>query len=58
MSWEQLLDIVREYTAERRAEQSAPPEACPNDGEPLEAGPDGTLHCRFDGYQWPRDRNR
>lgn len=23
---------------------------CPNDGEPLQQGPNGQLHCPFDGY--------
>lgn len=29
-----------------------PPTACPNDGEPLDVAPDGSLRCRFDGYTW------
>lgn len=53
MSWEQLLSIAAEAADERRAEASAPPEACPNDGEPLQPGPGGGLHCPFDGYRWP-----
>ena len=55
MSWEQLLAIRREAADELRAEKSAPPVACPRDGEPLRSGPDGTLHCTYDGYQYPRD---
>jgi hypothetical protein len=55
MPWEQLVSIAEEAAAERRAAQSQPPTACPNDGEPLEQGPAGTLHCRFDGWQYPRD---
>lgn len=50
MSWEQLLDIAREARQLAEAEQSQPPEACPNDGEPLQRGPNGVLHCRFDGW--------
>lgn len=50
MSWEQLLDIVREASKLAEAEQSQPPQACPNDGEPLQRGPNGVLHCRFDGW--------
>lgn len=50
MSWEQLLDIAREATDLAEAEQSQPPKACPNDGEPLETGPSGVLHCSFDGW--------
>lgn len=49
MSWRQLLDIYEEADADRRAEEAAPPEACPNCGEPLELVR-GVLHCRFDGW--------
>lgn len=52
MSWAELLAIGQDAAAEREAEQSAPPAACPNDGEPLETGPGGVLHCRFDGWTW------
>ena len=52
MSWEQLLDIAREAALERERASSEPPVACPNDGEPLEKGPGGVLHCRFDGWTW------
>lgn len=55
MAWEQYGDIIREAAAQRRAEQTQRPEACPNDGEPLEPGPRGELHCPFDGWTWPRD---
>lgn len=53
MAWEQLLSIAREAADELRAERSAPPQACPNDGEPLLPGPQGGLFCKFDGYRWP-----
>lgn len=52
MSWQQLLDIYAEAADEARRAQSQPPVACPNDGEPLRSGPDGSLHCRFDGWVW------
>lgn len=55
MSWQTLLDIYHEEAEQLRVAQSQPPVACPNDGEPLTAGPDGTLHCRFDGFRWPQD---
>lgn len=55
MSWEQLISIAREAADSARDERSRSPEACPNDGEPLISGPDGTLHCKYDGYQYPRD---
>lgn len=50
-SWYQLLDILREAEDIARAEASRPPAACPNDGEPLAAGPDGRLFCVFDGWR-------
>lgn len=53
MSWQQLRDILAENQQYRLDEQARPPESCPNDGEPLDEGPDGTLHCRHDGYTWP-----
>jgi hypothetical protein len=53
VGWRQLSDIYREAADDRAAEESTPPTACPNDGEPLEQGPRGTLHCGFDGYTWP-----
>jgi hypothetical protein len=51
MSWEQLREIAREAAEEALAERLRPPEACPNDGEPLEPGPDDRLHCRYDGWR-------
>lgn len=50
MSWNQLLDILHEGADAVREEKTRRPTACPNDGEPLESGPDGTLHCPFDGW--------
>lgn len=51
-SWYSLLDLRHEDAQFRQAYDLAPPAACPNDGEPLEAGPGGVLHCRFDGWVW------
>ncbi len=51
MSWEQLVDILAEGRAEAAAEEAEPPQACPNDGEPLKDGPDGELFCPFDGWR-------
>lgn len=56
MAWEQLLSVYAEAEAYMRDEQKTPPTACPYDGEPLSTGRDGVLHCRFDGYEYPRDR--
>lgn len=55
IAWEELADIYRQAADERRAELGAPPQACPNDGEPLEQTEAGILFCPFDGWQWPRD---
>lgn len=52
MSWEQLLDIAREAAADRDDERDRPPTACPNDGEPLQEGPQGQLFCPFDGWRY------
>lgn len=52
MSWEQLLSMRQEAAEEAQLRASEPPVACPNDGEPLESGPGGTLHCPFDGWTW------
>lgn len=52
MAWETLLSIKREAAALAAEQANRPPVACPNDGEPLEQGPGGVLHCRFDGFTW------
>lgn len=54
-SWYTLLDITAEARSLAAQHRSSQPTACPNDGEPLESGPDGSLHCKFDGWTWPRD---
>jgi hypothetical protein len=48
--WYGLLSILTEARDIAREEEAAAPVACPNDGEPLQAGPRGELHCPFDGY--------
>lgn len=53
MSWEQLLSIIRTSREEAAENRARPPEACPNDGEPLRQDPvTGRLRCRFDGWEW------
>lgn len=52
MAWEQLLSIMEEAQADHDAAASTPPEACPQDGWPLQEGPDGVLHCLFDGWTY------
>lgn len=51
MSWEQLIAIIDYNRADRRDWQAQPPQACPNDGEPLRTGPDGKLFCISDGWR-------
>jgi hypothetical protein len=53
MSWSQLIAIREEQVTTVLAERDRPLSACPNDGEPLRAGPDGELFCPFDG--WPNE---
>ena len=55
MSWEQLRSIALQDRAYREFWASQPPRACPNDGTPLEQGPDGSLFCRMGDYSYPRD---
>jgi hypothetical protein len=54
MAWEQLTSIVAEAVAYMREEKTQPPIACPYDGEPLDAAPDGGLHCPWGNYEYPR----
>lgn len=56
MAWEELAAILDERRDELRRERQRIPTACPNDGEPLQEAPGGVLHCPYDGWQWPRDR--
>lgn len=54
MGYEGLLSILQtnyqEYAEALEKEQTEPIE-CPNDGTPLETGPDGEPFCRFDGWR-------
>jgi hypothetical protein len=47
--WYSLLSTHRQN--ELMAQEDSTPVACPNDGEPLENGPDGFLYCKFDGWR-------
>lgn len=55
MAWEQLISIRDEAAAYRRDGLNTPPVACPFDGEPLDAGPNGVRHCPWGNYEYPRD---
>lgn len=48
-SWYGLLGILHEAAQIAQDERSRPPEACPNDGQPLEHAR-GVLHCSYDGW--------
>ncbi len=53
-----LLSTLAEAAQYEDFYRSAPPTACPNDGEPLREGPPespGVLWCIYDGWQYPRD---
>jgi hypothetical protein len=53
MSWEELNAIMRQAAAEHEQNRATPPQACPNDGEPLDTDPrTGELRCGFDGWVW------
>jgi len=51
-SWYQLLDIRSEQIEAARAQLAydVAPAACPNDGEPLRAGPHGGLYCPWGDF--------
>lgn len=53
--WYGLMSIYDEAASLWRDDRTRVPTACPNDGEPLEPGPRGTLFCKFDGWEYPRD---
>lgn len=55
MSWWQLHAIYREAAELQTDWRTQPLPACPNDGEPLTAGPNGVRYCQYDGWT---DRDR
>lgn len=50
--WYGLLAIEQEYRDVIAVQHSTPPVACPEDGEPLRAGPQGQNHCVWCGRCW------
>lgn len=50
--WYGYLNILKNLQEEYRRDATEPPEACPNDGEPLDSTDDGVLFCTFDGWVW------
>lgn len=55
MAWETLLGIMAENRQLREEWRGTPPVACPNDGTPLQDGPEGELNCPMGDYRYPRD---
>lgn len=55
MAWQQLVDILAEARELEREALTAVPQECPNDYTALKEGPDGTLFCPWDGWQYPGD---
>lgn len=51
MSWEQLLNILKENREEARRQDAEPPVACPYDGEILDVR-DGVRNCPMGNYRW------
>lgn len=51
MAWESLQAITQEARQFAAIEDTRPPAACPNDGEPLRQGPDWAPYCPFDGWR-------
>lgn len=60
-SWWGLDTVLKQSRQEFDAYRSAPPLACPDDGEPLmnapatNAGSGKELYCRYCGWSYPRD---
>jgi hypothetical protein len=48
----QLLALIKAAVEEVQAALSGPPTACPLCGKPLTGGPNGELHCTFEGWMW------
>jgi hypothetical protein len=55
VSWYGLLSILKDQQQTITEYRRRTPTACPNDGEPLRDGPNGSRFCPFDGWQYPRD---
>jgi hypothetical protein len=52
MAWSQLSDIRRQALEDSKVVQSAPPVACPVDGNPLDIGQNGLRNCPLGNYTW------
>jgi hypothetical protein len=52
MAWEQYRSIRESAAQDAAVLRDQEPTNCPNDGTNLDTGPDGELHCPFDGWIW------
>lgn len=52
MSWAVLSSMAQGQRPANRDYDSAPPVACPYDGELLEVHPNGTRNCPLGNYRW------
>ncbi len=57
MSYEDLLGIVESAKLLDIQHKASLPTACPHDGIPLLAGPDGVLFCKADGWRYNGNRD-
>jgi hypothetical protein len=51
VSWRQLLSIFADAQTQVQQGKRRERLACPNDGEPFSRDQNGSLYCKFDGYQ-------
>lgn len=52
MGWQQLVDMGKQNAQDEMDYIQERPVACPNDGSPLDTGPNGELHCPFGDWVW------
>lgn len=55
MSWDQLKAMIQEGFDIDQKDRTTAPTSCPSCYTALGAGPNGTLHCPWDGLVWPDD---
>lgn len=52
MSWNQLLNIIKENREALEEDRGDPPLVCPLDGELLDINERGTRNCPLGNYRW------
>jgi len=50
--WYGLLNVLQYCTDTVEQYRGLHPSACPNCGEPIRVGPDGSIYCKFDHWRW------